>query len=142
MRALQSPWATMPGAFLMKRPLIALAALLASLVAGVAVAQSAPLRGVGMLALNAADATNVPGSRNALMEASDSGGGGGAALRSTRGSGDVNTARHSTHEAAEAVLPDALPSVGVHAGDPAAPVVATPKRPTYRWQSLVPGAIK
>ena len=126
----------------MKRPVLVLAALLASF-AGVAMAQSAPLRGVGMLALNAADATSVPGGRNSLVEIPDSGGGG-AAVRGVRGGGDSATAaRHAARESTEPMLPDALPSVGgTHAGDPTVPISATPKKPTYRWQSLVPGAIK
>ena len=127
----------------MNRPVLATAALLASLTAGAALAQSAPLRGIGVLALNAADVQVVPGTRNAAVETSDGGGGGGTAIRNERGSGDVGVVRGGVRRESEALLPDALPpAAAVHASDPAAPVVGTPKKPSYRWQSLVPGAIK
>ena len=113
-----------------------LIAVLAGATATSALAQSAPLRGAGLLALNT---TESPSAAN-TVETADSGGGSTGA-RALRGS-DV-ARRGSRGDAGSVVsVPDALPEKLIGGGDPAAPVAPTPKRPSYRWQSLVPGAIK
>jgi hypothetical protein len=99
-----------------------------------ALAQSASLRGAGLLALNT---TVARASGNTVVEMIDSGGGSTGA-RALRGSDASPQARRAADRAAP--VPDPLPEKLI--GDPAAPAAATPKRPTYRWQSLVPGAIK
>ena len=120
----------------MKATLIALAALAAVLTVPAVSAQEAPLRGVGLLALASADSRGgISDVRDALVETPDSGGGG---MRDVRGSDGHGTARASAPVGTTA---DALPPRVLRV-DPAAPTVETPKRPTYRWQSLVPGAIK
>ncbi|HEY0232232.1 MAG TPA: hypothetical protein VGC55_13345 [Dokdonella sp.] len=130
----------------MKKPVLALVALAAALFGAAASAQEAPLRGVGLLALNASDAPSGLGSaqpRGALVETPDSGGGG-AATRNGRGAGDIGPAARipRAEEPPARAMPDALPPAALPHGDPATPAAATPKRPSYRWQSLVPGAIK
>jgi hypothetical protein len=102
-----------------------------------AFAQSAPVRGAGLLALNTTDSR---ASGNTLVETIDSGGGSTGA-RALRGSDASPRAARSDAESAASV-PDPLPGKLIGNGDPASPAAATPKRPTYRWQSLVPGAIK
>lgn len=134
------------GSILMKKPLVALLATMALLFAAVALAQEAPLRGVGLLALNASDAQSGLGSaqsRGALVETPDSGGGG-AVTRTGRGAGDIGPAARVPRgeETPARSVPDALPPAALSHSDPATPAAATPKRPSYRWQSLVPGAIK
>lgn len=129
----------------MKKPVLALALVAAVSCWAVASAQDAPLRGVGLLALNVAgESDNGLGSaqvnRNALVETADEGGGGGP--RNVRGSGDVGPAPNRNATEALPKSPDALPPATIQRGDPAVPSVTTPKRPSYRWQSLVPGAIK
>ncbi len=103
-------------------------------------AQSAPLRGASLLALNTTDAR----AGATVVERIDSGGGSGGSTgaRALRGSDITPRATQSeSEEDATAPLPDPLPKP-IAGGDPSAPAAATPKRPSYRWQSLVPGAIK
>ena len=131
------------GKILMKTIVIALTLFAATTAASGAFAQSAPVRGVGLLALNASDARSsagdVSGARQTQIEIPDGGGGGQIGARAVRGSGDL---RSSAHESS-ADAPDALPPKNVIApGDPTAPTTMTPKRTNYRWQALVPGAIK
>ena len=101
-----------------------------------ALAQSASLRGAGLLALNT---TESRASGNTVVETIDSGGGSTGA-RALRGSDTSPRARSEADILT--TMPDPLPEKLIGNGDPAAPAAATPKRPTYRWQSLVPGAIK
>jgi hypothetical protein len=124
----------------MKKTALFLIVLAAAAAATTAFAQSAPLRGAGLLALNTTE--SLAGNANTVVEASDSGGGGSTGARSLRGSDAP--ARTSPVEASSVTitLPDAAPSKSVTTGDPTDAAAATPKRPTYRWQSLVPGAIK
>jgi hypothetical protein len=131
----------------MKKRLIVATLLIGLLGCAIAMAQDAPLRGIGLLALNASDAQSLggaPGSRSAVLDAPDGGGGGGGAVtRNGRGSGDIGGGAVYSNRAAPSPqhVPDALPPALDH-GDPATSVAPTPKRPSYRWQSLVPGAIK
>lgn len=121
----------------MNKPVIFVAAAVAALASSAACAQNAPLRGMGLLALEASDA--VPGTRRSLVESPD-GGGGAIGARAQRGSDGASSGRAT---AREETTPDALPPKPMlDAGDPTPPAAATPKRPSYRWQSLVPGAIK
>ena len=123
----------------MKSNLLLSMACFATFSCAVATAQSAPLRGVGLLALGA----NEP-SPNALLDMADSGGGS-VGARALRGGDGADRARPTlTREAAgdKAEAPDALPPAAIPQGDPTVPAAPTPKQPTYRWQSLVPGAIK
>lgn len=110
--------------------------LLAGATATSAFAQGAPLRTAGLLALNT---TESPKAAN-TVETADSGGGSTGA-RALRGS-DVAPRGSHGDSGTIAAMPDALPEKLIGGGDPAAPAAATPKRPSYRWQSLVPGAIK
>lgn len=139
------------GSTLMRKPILAVAAVLAMLSAALAFAQDAPLRGVGLLALNASEAqsglgsgsSSVPSARN--IETPDEGGG--TVVRNGRGGGDAGPAKRSARSPDEPVapaLPDPLPPAAVPGGGDSsiAPAAAVPKRPSYRWQSLVPGAIK
>lgn len=119
----------------MKAISIALAAVAALLIVPAVFAQEAPLRGVGLLALASGESRGgIGGARDSLVEIPDSGGGG---LRDVRGS----DGRGTTRAPQPAATPDALPPRTIQ-GDPAVSPVETPKRPSYRWQSLVPGAIK
>jgi hypothetical protein len=134
------------GSILMKKPVLAIVAIAALLSGAVAWAQEAPLRGVGLLALNASDAQSGLGnaqSHGALVETPDSGGGG-TTTRNGRGAGDIGPAARLPRaaEPPAQTVPDELPPAALAHGDPATPAAATPKRPSYRWQSLVPGAIK
>ncbi|MFC5488958.1 hypothetical protein [Dokdonella soli] len=123
----------------MKKPVIALAAIVAAMSSAAALAQNAPLRGVGLLALDASESHSGSGGRSALVEIPDDNSGGGSiGARALRG-GD-GSAPHAAHEAGGLEL--SPPKTLIQAGDPAQPAAATPKRPSYRWQSLVPGAIK
>lgn len=123
----------------MKTNLLLSMACFAAFSCATAFAQSAPLRGVGLLALGA----NEPRS-GTLLDMADAGGGsiGARALRGGDGADRARPAptRETTDEDADA--PDALPPAAIPQGDPTVPAAPTPKRPTYRWQSLVPGAIK
>ncbi len=128
----------------MNKPVLALAFVVGLACGATAFAQDAPLRGVGLLALNAAgDSDNGLGNtqgrslRNVMVDMPDEGGG--SEPRAARG-GDAGAA--PTRPGATPKTPDALPPGPIQQVDPAAPNVATPKRPSYRWQSLVPGAIK
>lgn len=124
-----------------KKPVHTLAALAVALFGSVAFAQNVPLRGIGLLALDAGDArgANPAGGRNALVELPDDGGGGSIGARAVRGSGDAGGGARIRPNPS----PDALPAPAIVApGDPGLPAAPTPKRPSYRWQSLVPGAIK
>ncbi|HEY0179371.1 MAG TPA: hypothetical protein VGC30_07045 [Dokdonella sp.] len=121
----------------MSKSVIALAAVSVAFASAAAFAQSAPARGIGLLALGATElpsglGTAAPGgARSSLVDVPDSGGGSHGAVR----------AAPAVPEPAAAATPDALPLKPL-AVDPAAPAAPTPKRPSYRWQSLVPGAIK
>lgn len=121
----------------MKASLIALAAVAALLTVPAIFAQEAPLRGAGLLALASAgdSRSGIGRARDTLVEIPASGGGG---TRDVRGSDGRGTTRAPQPAAA---TPDALPPRTMQ-GDPAVSPVETPKRPSYRWQSLVPGAIK
>lgn len=130
----------------MKKPFILLAAFVAAICSVEASAQSAMVRSVGLLALNASElrggAASGAGGGRVLVEIPDGGGGGSAGTRASHGSGDATTP--SQHDGSDTVTPpDALPpKMMVAPGDPAASAAPTPKRPSYRWQTLVPGAIK
>lgn len=111
-----------------------------SLSAAGAHAQSAPLRGASLFALNTTDAKVG----SSVVERIDTGGGSGGSTgaRALRGSDVTPRATQSESDQNETTaLPDPLPKP-IAGGDPSAPAAATPKRPSYRWQSLVPGAIK
>jgi hypothetical protein len=139
--------ALIAGELLMKKPIIIMAAVVAAISSAAAFAQSAPVRGVGLLALNASESRsgpgNAPGGHNALIEIPD-GGGGGFGARAARGGDDTGPAASLSQADSDSItVPDALPpKVVIAPGNPAAPAAPTPKRPSYRWQSLVPGAIK
>jgi hypothetical protein len=120
----------------MNKTALFLVVLLGTTASASALAQSVSLRGAGLLALNTTDAR---ASGNTVVEMIDSGGGSTGA-RALRGS-DISPRVRSEAEGVASV-PDPLPEKLIGDGDPAAPAAATPKRPTYRWQSLVPGAIK
>jgi hypothetical protein len=122
----------------MKKIMLISAVLLAAASASGAFAQSAPVRGVGLLALNASDSRGnagaAAGSRTMQIEVPDSGGGGGhVGARALRG-GDAG----GVHDVGAA--PSAPNPAPITAGDPTTPIA--PKRTNYRWQALVPGAIK
>jgi hypothetical protein len=131
------------GNILMKKslPLLALVAIASS---NAAVAQNAPLRGVGLLVLEATQAPDRSGplsnARSVLPDGADGGGGSAVGARALRGAGD----RHRAPADEDATsAPDALPPRAVpQSGDPAPAAAPAPHRPNYRWQSLVPGAIK
>lgn len=117
----------------MKISICALAVFATALSGSTAFAQSAPLRGVGLLAL---DAGESHGGHHALVALPDDDGGGTIGPRALRGSdGPIRERRTSSD--AETMVPKA-PAFDA----PSPPAAETPKRPTYRWQSLVPGAIK
>lgn len=129
-----------PGNPAMNKTAILFIVLGCSMSAAGAHAQSAPLRGASLLALNTTDAR----AGATVVERIDSGGGSGGSTgaRALRGSDITPRATQSeSEEDATAPLPDPLPKP-IAGGDPSAPAAATPKRPSYRWQSLVPGAIK
>ena len=86
-------------------------------------------------AFAAPDYPAAGGPQNKLVESVDSGGGG-ASVRAT----STNTA--VTSAPADHALNLLRDTASGPDSDPSAPVTATPRRPTYRWQSLVPGAIK
>jgi|GEM_PF-1035453 hypothetical protein len=141
-----SPVGLATGNTLMKKTILFFVTLAALSCAAFAQAQEAPMRGVGLLALNASDAQGLgstSANHSALVETPDSGGGS-AGIRNARGAGDAGISAHAVRDEGEAAhaIPDALPPAAVHRGDPTTPAAATPKRPSYRWQSLVPGAIK
>ena len=120
----------------MNKTALLLLVLAGTTVSATALAQSASLRGAGLLALNT---TESRASGNTVVETIDSGGGSTGA-RALRG-GDISP-RVRGEAGGVASVPDPLPEKLIGNGDPAAPAAATPRRPTYRWQSLVPGAIK
>lgn len=137
--------ASLSGNPFMNKPVLALAFVVGMTCSAIVFAQGAPLRGVGLLALNAAGDSdgglgNAQGRsiRNVMVDMPDEGGGGES--RAARGSGDGGAT--PTRPGAAPKTPDALLPGVIQQVDPAAPNVATPKRPSYRWQSLVPGAIK
>jgi hypothetical protein len=130
------------GTIPMKNIVLTLAVLLTAISASCAFAQSAPVRGVGLLALNASDARgnagNAAGSRTMQIEVPDSGGGGHVGTRALRGGGDSGSGHDDGASApASGSTPVAAP---IAPGDPTTPTA--PKRTNYRWQALVPGAIK
>jgi hypothetical protein len=120
----------------MNKTALFLVVLLGTTASASALAQSASLRGAGLLALNT---TEARASGSTVVETTDSGGGSTGA-RALRGSDASPRARSEADIVS--TMPDPLPEKLIGNGDPAAPAAATPKRPTYRWQSLVPGAIK
>lgn len=132
------------GKTLMKIFAIALAVLATALSASGAFAQSAPVRGVGLLALNASDARSstggASGARTTLIEVPDGGGGGLIGARAIRGAGDGGSIARDADAPATSESLHAKTSIAP--GDPTAPATMTPKRTNYRWQALVPGAIK
>jgi len=85
-------------------------------------------------AFAAPDYPAAGGTPNKLVESVDSGGGG-ASVRAT----STNASAPAHADRALELLRDVATGPD---SDPSAPVTATPRRPTYRWQSLVPGAIK
>jgi len=87
-------------------------------------------------AFAAPDYPAAGGTPNKLVESVDSGGGGSTSGRAATSSAPAATtpADHGVN-----VLRDIAPGAD---SDPSAPAASTPRRPTYRWQSLVPGAIK
>lgn len=134
--------ASLAGNPLMNKPVLALALVVGIACGATAFAQDAPLRGVGLLALNAAGDSdsglgNTQGRsiRNVMVDVPDEGGGGDA----HRVRSDVDSA---ANRPGAPKTPDALPPRAIQQGDPSTPSAITPKRPSYRWQSLVPGAIK
>ena len=122
------------GKTLMKKSICALAVLATALSASVAFAQSAPLRGVGLLALDAGESHGAGGAQHALVALPDDDGGGAVGPRALRGSDGGMRSRGNPSSSADGMPP--------MLDNPSPPAAATPKRPTYRWQSLVPGAIK
>lgn len=119
----------------MKTSICALTVLATALSCSAALAQSAPLRGVGLLALDAGESQGS-GGHHALVALPDDDGGGAVGARALRG-GEGGMRARGVNSAAEGVSAKAI---GLDAPSP--PAAETPKRPTYRWQSLVPGAIK
>jgi hypothetical protein len=122
----------------MKTNLLLSIACCAAFTSSAVSAQSAPLRGVGLLALGASESRV-----KSLVEMTDVGGGS-VGARAMRGADGGDRARPSAtleHDD-EGATPDSLPPAALPTGDPTVPAAATPKRPTYRWQTLVPGAIK
>jgi hypothetical protein len=118
----------------MKTVLIALAAAAAVLSGRPAFAQSASFGSIGLLAMNAVESRGDSRARGALVDTPDAGGGLSAG-RAARGT-DAPARTHTHDDDA------AIDAPGLQPGDPSTPVAPTPKRPSYRWQSLVPGAIK
>lgn len=121
----------------MKISICALAVLATALSCSAAFAQSAPLRGVGLLVLDAGESQGAHGGHHALVALPDDDGGGTVGPRALRGSDGGSRARSDGNAAAEPMSPKAAAFDA-----PSSPAAETPKRPTYRWQSLVPGAIK
>lgn len=126
----------------MKMPVVALAVIGFAMFDAVAVARDAPLRDMDLLALNTdspRDAFDHAG--RSLIDSTDSGGGSTGA-RARRGV-DGGAASSAPYMADDPTPADTLPPRGiVPFEDPSQPAAPTPKRPSYRWQSLVPGAIK
>ena len=79
-------------------------------------------------------AGNVQNS-NKLVETVDSGGGGAPAQA-------ASSARPGAAASADRGINLLRDVASGPDSDPSTPAAATPRRPTYRWQSLVPGAIK
>ena len=127
------------GATIGDRPMKTASAMLAALAAALccpsAFAQSAPFGSVGLLAMNAVESRGDSRARGSLVDTPDAGGGLSAG-RAARGSD--GSPSHGARDEGPAIDP----ALGLQSGDPASPVAPTPKRPSYRWQSLVPGAIK
>ena len=117
----------------MKKRVSALAVLVAAVSCSAAFAQEMSFRDVDRLAMN----TSEPGAgHSTLIEASDSGGG----SRTASGGDGMRPVGARADEDDSAV--DALPVKATAPSEPTTPAAAVPKRPSYRWQSLVPGAIK
>lgn len=117
----------------MNKPAIALLTAAACACSAPAFAQAGLLRSLEVAALGAARDSdsglgNAQGLRNVMIETPDEGGGG---LR------DGDRRHADDTEASEEAAPAAASR-----HEATTPGAATPKRPTYRWQSLVPGAIK
>lgn len=126
-----------------KFAIVATVTLVLSMVGAVAVARGLPMRDMDLLALNTDSPRNALdiGGRSSLIDSSD-GGGGSTGARARHGvDGSGSPAVSGTGDESSAA--DALPPRGiVPFEDPSSPAAPTPKRPSYRWQSLVPGAIK
>ena len=120
----------------MKTLIPALAVLATALSGSIAFAQSVPLRGGGLLALDAGE-SHAAGGHHALVALPDDGGGGTIGPSALRGSDGGMRGRGDGDAAV-----DATPAKAMGLDAPSGPAAETPKRPTYRWQSLVPGAIK
>lgn len=122
---------------LMKTLILALLAGAGCLVAADASAQSMWLRGIASSTYAVTDCASVS-PRSTLV---DPGGddGGGEILKAT-----TNAQGAAASNSVQSVDVDVIDTAnaGAASGDPVAPAALTPKRPTYRWQSLVPGAIK
>lgn len=86
-------------------------------------------------AFAAPDYPAAGGTSSKLVETVDSGGGG-ASGRAATSSAPVAAA---AADRGVNVLRDVASGAD---SDPSVPAASTPRRPTYRWQSLVPGAIK
>ena len=121
----------------MKKSIFALAVLATAMSGGVAFAQSVRLHGANLLALDAGESHGTGDSHHALISLPDDDGGGAVGPRAVRGGDSGMRSRGDTSAATDGTSPKATTS-----DSPAAPAAETPKRPTYRWQSLVPGAIK
>ncbi len=123
----------------MKSSLLACAALVVA--SGAAFAQSAPLRGFGLLALESSSSPRNFGGAgsagHAMLETPDDSGGPTRA-HAVRG-GDIGPPVQRDADAG--MNPDAIPPHAMVPIDPALPAT-TPKHPSYRWQALVPGALK
>jgi hypothetical protein len=101
--------------------------------------QGAPLRGLGLIALESSaaqrDVSHVTPGSNVLLDSPDNDGGGSVGTNALHGESAAS------RDADSAMTPDALPPHAITPIDPALPV-ASPKHPRYRWQALVPGALK
>jgi len=118
------------------QPILLVLGSLLALASASAAAEGSSLRGAGLFVASAHDLTG-----STVVDMDDVGGG----MRSLRGAdgGDgASPAASPAREPAAPPAPDALPPPQMSAGDPATPVAPAPKRSSYRWQSLVPGAIK
>lgn len=118
----------------MKPLIIALITGASCLSAVDASAQGMSMHGIAAAAFAATDCC-VGAAQNRLVESTDCDGGGEMQLPADH---DLAAPAVNPRQTTSARDADAQ-SLG---GDPAMPAAATPRRPTYRWQSLVPGAIK
>lgn len=107
------------------------------LLGGSAPAVAASFGGAGLLAMAGDDARNslVNPVQSTLVEISD---GGGSAIAAAPDVGTPSGSGASAPPPARAAVRAQDPA----RYDPSAPAAETPRRPSYRWQSLIPGAIK